>query len=66
MKKLKLSLQNVEGAQVLTRAQLKRVIGGSDSGSDSGSAAHLCEDECTQSPCTYYDAKGSAKSGNCK
>ncbi|SDE19904.1 hypothetical protein SAMN04487894_1262 [Niabella drilacis] len=60
MKKLKLSLQNVEGAQVLTRAQLKRVI----EGSDSGSAPPPCKDECTQSPCTYYDAN--AKSGNCK
>jgi len=28
MKKLKLHLQNIEGAEVLTRQQLKRVIGG--------------------------------------
>lgn len=28
MKKLKLSLQNIEGAEVLTRAQLKNVLGG--------------------------------------
>ena len=29
MKKLKLSLQNMEGVEVLTRAQLKNVMGGS-------------------------------------
>lgn len=28
MKKLKLSLQNIEGAEVLTREQLKKVMGG--------------------------------------
>lgn len=28
MKKLKLSLQNIEGAEILTREQLKKVVGG--------------------------------------
>lgn len=32
MKKLKLSLQNIEGAEVLSREQLKKVVGG-DGGS---------------------------------
>ena len=32
MKKLKLSLQNIEGVEVLTRAQLKMVMGGSGDG----------------------------------
>lgn len=33
MKKLKLSLQNIEGAEVLSREQLKKVMGGDDGGS---------------------------------
>ena len=33
MKKLKLSLQNIEGAEVLTREQLKKVMGGNEEGS---------------------------------
>lgn len=36
MKKLKLRLQDIEGAEVLTREQLKRVLGGNGSGSGSG------------------------------
>jgi natural product precursor len=33
MKKLKLNLQQFEGAEVLTRSQLKKIMGGDDSGS---------------------------------
>ncbi len=39
MKKLKLNLQNFEGAEVLTRMQLKNVMGGS--GGESGSGPKL-------------------------
>lgn len=31
MKKLKLNLQNIEGAEILTKAQLKNVLGGNGS-----------------------------------
>ena len=40
MKKLKLSLQNIEGVEVLTRAQLKMVMGG-----DGGSGAGECTND---------------------
>lgn len=43
MKKLKLSLQNIEGAEVLTRAQLKKVLGGNE---DDGSGGKKCSDSC--------------------
>ena len=33
MKKLKLNLQQFEGAEVLTRSQLKKVLGGGEGGS---------------------------------
>lgn len=36
MKKLKLNLQNLEGAEVLTREQLKMVMGGFEQGSGCG------------------------------
>ena len=32
MKKLKLNLQEIEGAEILTREQLKRVLGGKNCG----------------------------------
>ncbi len=41
MKKLKLSLQNIEGAEVLTREQLKKVVGG-NSGSCSQAVWETC------------------------
>lgn len=40
MKKLKLNLSNLEGAEVLTREQLKKVMGGSGSGD-------LCPSNCS-------------------
>ena len=36
MKKLKLSLQNIEGAEVLSREQLKKVMGGEGGSGDDG------------------------------
>ena len=41
MKKLKLDLQQLKGAEVLTREQLKKVLGG-DSGSGDGSCETTC------------------------
>ncbi len=49
MKKLKLSLQNIEGAEVLTREQLKKVTGGSDGSGDC--ATWNCE--CFDMPGTW-------------
>ncbi|SDE20256.1 hypothetical protein SAMN04487894_12617 [Niabella drilacis] len=40
MKKLKLNLVNLEGTQVLTRDQLKRIMGGQGSGEGSGTIDH--------------------------
>ncbi len=53
MKKLKLNLQNFEGAEVLTRMQLKNVMGGS--GGESGSGPN-CTDKCSSdSDCSGGD-----------
>lgn len=41
MKKLKLDIQQFEGAELLTRSQLKKVIGG-DGGSGLGCSAKKC------------------------
>jgi hypothetical protein len=51
MKKLKLNLQQFEGAEVLTRSQLKKVLGG-----DVGSGDETCncnsKDDCgADAPC---------------
>ncbi|MGN6439875.1 MAG: TIGR04149 family rSAM-modified RiPP [Agriterribacter sp.] len=40
MKKLKLKLQDFEGAKMLTKEQLKRVMGGSDSSYPGGCCVH--------------------------
>lgn len=45
MKKLKLNLQNMEGAEVLTREQLKMVMGG-DVGSGGNGTGANCTSEC--------------------
>jgi len=46
MKKLRLSAVVLEKGEALSRSQLKKVLGGSDSGSDD------CKDECTSDkPC---------------
>jgi hypothetical protein len=50
MKKLKLNLQQFEGVEVLTRSQLKKVLGG-----DSGSGAEGCSGSCDYQ---WTDAKG--------
>lgn len=42
MKKLKLNLQQFEGAEVLTRSQLKQILGGDD-GSGGGCDQATCE-----------------------
>jgi natural product precursor len=41
MKKLKLNLQQFEGAEVLTRSQLKKILGG-DTGSGDGCSTEAC------------------------
>ena len=54
MKKLKLSLQNIEGAEVLSREQLKKVMGGELPGSGSGPGTpggnngNPCPNNCTR------------------
>lgn len=45
MKKLKLSLQNIEGVEVLSREQLKKVMGGNEEGSAKGCKGIVLE--CT-------------------
>ena len=56
MKKLKLSLQNFEGAEVLTREQLKNVMGGSGWGGSGGGCFFTsnCDSEyvCVNGVCT--------------
>jgi hypothetical protein len=44
MKKLKLNLQHLENAEVLTRAQLKTIVGGED-----GSGPTVIKGKCTGS-----------------
>ncbi|UYQ95735.1 hypothetical protein MKQ68_11540 [Chitinophaga horti] len=48
MKKLKLNLQQLEGAEVLTRIQLKNVTGGSGPGTPGGSNGNPCPQNCTR------------------
>jgi hypothetical protein len=58
MKKLKLNLQQFEGAEVLTRNQLKKILGGKVAGGD-----HL--DSCsTGTSCSVYD-NGQVYTGSC-
>ena len=54
MKKLRLNLQNIEGSPVLTREQLKKVLGGDDPGSDGGSTRKKCcpKDNCSSAQCS--------------
>lgn len=49
MKKLKLTLSNMEGAEILTREQLKKIVGGDGSGGGSGGLA-ICIANCTCPP----------------
>jgi hypothetical protein len=46
MKKLKLRLANVEGAEMLSREQLKTVMGGSGSGGTGGSGGGINDGKC--------------------
>lgn len=56
MKKLKLNLQHFEGAEVLTRSQLKKVLGGDDGGGsgDGGSVACKSDDDCNDICCNCF------------
>lgn len=70
MKKLKLNLSQFEGAEVLSREQLKKVIGGDD-GSDAGNdcnvycgdgAGHTCNSKGKCPDCSDAgNGKGSGK-----
>ena len=53
MKKLKLNLVNLQGAQVLSREQLKKVMGGDDGsgGSGSGSGDATVKVDCIAFSC---------------
>ena len=64
MKKLKLDQQKFAGAEVLSRAQLRKVMGGSGSGPD-------CLQECKNDgdlcyglkKCTFYAASSACPAG---
>ncbi len=56
MKKLKLDFQQLN-AEVLTRSQLKQILGGKVDGS-------VHPDACSSGPCTVYD-NGQTYSGTC-
>lgn len=55
MKKLKLNIKNFTGAEVLSRTQLKKIMGGNFNGS-----ANLCENECDTegAPCSFGSYNG--------
>lgn len=61
MKKLKLKLQDIEGAEILSRDQLKTVMGGSDEG---GAV------KCSTGPCTLTiqgsDGSYVTRNGTCQ
>jgi hypothetical protein len=70
MKKLKLNLQQFEGAEVLTRSQLKKVMGG-DGGSGGGCDAGTCQwgTNCfyqSGSQCGIAHCLGDDGYGNCQ
>ncbi|MGJ7033830.1 hypothetical protein GGU45_004348 [Niabella hirudinis] len=68
MKKLKLNFQNIEGAQVLTRDQLKNVLGGSGWGGSGGGCFFTsnCDSgyECVNGVCTDPMGQPGGGSGN--
>ncbi len=60
MKKLKLNLPRLEGAEVLTREQLKKVLGGDGSGgTDCGGSG------CPSAHCEVIVAGGHGANGQC-
>lgn len=54
MKKLKLNLQNIKSTEVLTREQLKKIMGGTGSGSAGVGWTAKCEAKCKNSTITCY------------
>lgn len=67
MKKLKLKALDFSAAEILTREQLKTVMGGSggdDGGSGDGGSGSA--PKCKTDPCTYYDMLAKVnRSGTC-
>ena len=63
MKKIKLNKSEVLGS-ALTREQLKGIVGGSSSGSSSGSLP--CDDKKEGDSCTFKRANGSVVNGTCQ
>ena len=57
MKKLKLNLQQFEGAELLTRSQLKKVLGGDDGGG-SDTCSGFCNYEWTDSKGATHTTTG--------
>lgn len=65
MKKLKLIKSEVLDS-ALTREQLKGIIGGSGSGSYSGSVQLGCKGKAEGAACYYKNSNGEVKSGYCR
>lgn len=61
MKRLKLNALNLKGAQLLTREELKKVLGGSV---DPGTGGQ-CGDNCDAASCKV-ECNGSTVNGSCK
>lgn len=59
MKKLKLNLQQFPGAEVLTRSQLKNVLGGHAT----NTTGHACYG--SQTTCTYQESGTGEVTGTC-
>lgn len=55
MKKLKLSELNLSGAEVLTRDQLKNVLGGGTNMITTGGGNCGTVNNCSSGPCTFKD-----------
>jgi hypothetical protein len=64
MKKLKLNFSNLKDAEILTREDLKKVMGG-DAGSGSGTCSSLTSSQCTSSTACKANCNGVLTSGNC-
>ena len=58
MKKLKLTIKTLTGAEILSRTQLRKIMGGNFGGS-----TNLCENECDYDgePCTFGEYSGICK-----
>ena len=61
MKALKLTLQNFNGIEVLTKSQMKVIVGGDD-----GTLTYACGSNCTVAHCygSYSNCTGNSY-GNC-